>query len=90
MALTDTHIKTAKPAEKIYKYTMPMGYTSRSRHPAANGGGSRFKYRLGGKEKRISLGTCPEIGYLMKRKKLVLPTPTSSANGKQEISYPVD
>ena len=60
MSLTDTRIKTAKPAEKIYKIYDADGLYIEV--PPSGSKRWRFKYRLDGKEKRISLGTYPEIG----------------------------
>ena len=60
MSLTDTRIKTAKPAEKIYKVYDADGLYIEV--PPSGSKRWRFKYRLDGKEKRISLGTYPEIG----------------------------
>ncbi|HEY3327461.1 MAG TPA: integrase arm-type DNA-binding domain-containing protein [Novimethylophilus sp.] len=59
MALTDVEIRQAKPQEKAYKLfdggglyveVMPTG-----------GKLWRYKYRFGGKEKRLALGAYPEI-----------------------------
>lgn len=60
MPLTYTRIKTAKPAEKIYKIYDAEGLYIEV--PPSGSKRWRFKYRLDGKEKRISLGTYPEIG----------------------------
>lgn len=57
--LTDTAIRKAKPREKAYKlgdaaglylYIMPSGYRS-----------WRWKYRYGGKEKRLVFGSYPDV-----------------------------
>lgn len=60
MPLTDTAIKAAKPKEKPYKLSDSGGMYLE----VAPSGGKwwRLKYRIDGKEKRISLGTYPEIG----------------------------
>ena len=59
MPLTDTKIRTAKPADKpkrlfdgggLYLEVSPKG-----------GKWWRLKYRFGGKEKRLSLGVYPEV-----------------------------
>ncbi|WP_284447330.1 tyrosine-type recombinase/integrase [Fluviibacter phosphoraccumulans] len=57
--LTDSQIKAAKPAEKPYKLTDERGLYLE----VAPAGGKwwRFKYRIDGKEKRISLGVYPDI-----------------------------
>jgi len=60
MPLTDTAIKTFKPKSKSYKEFDGGGLYLE----IAPSGGKwwRLKYRFGGKEKRISLGTYPAIG----------------------------
>lgn len=60
MSLTDTRIKTAKPAEKIYKIYDADGLYIEV--PPSGSKRWRFKYRLDGKEKRIRLGTYIEVG----------------------------
>lgn len=60
MPLTDTAIRTAKPAEKPYKLADEKGLFL-----LLNPNGSkwwRLKFRVDGKEKLLSLGTYPEIG----------------------------
>ncbi|MDX8378296.1 MAG: integrase arm-type DNA-binding domain-containing protein [Mariprofundales bacterium] len=66
MALTDIQIKKAKPTNKLYKL--------------ADGGGLciviyptgkkswRYRYRIAGKEKTLSLGLYPEVGLKVARK----------------------
>lgn len=59
MPLTDTAIRTAKPAEKPYKLADEKGLFL-----LLNPNGSkwwRLKFRIDGKEKLLSLGTYPEI-----------------------------
>lgn len=59
MPLTDTAIRTAKPAEKPYKLADEKGLFL-----LLNPNGSkwwRLKFRVDGKEKLLSLGTYPEI-----------------------------
>lgn len=59
MALTDTAIRNAKPGPKPRKL-----YDERGLYLLLNPNGSRwwrFKYRFGGKEKLLSLGTYPEV-----------------------------
>ena len=60
MPLTDTAIRTAKPAEKTQKLFDGGGLYLE----VAPAGGKwwRLKYRFGGKEKRISLGVYPAVG----------------------------
>lgn len=59
MSLTDVAVRTAKPAEKPQKLFDSGGLYIE----IAPSGGKwwRFKYRFAGKEKRISLGTYPEV-----------------------------
>lgn len=59
MPLTDTAIRTAKPGDKPQKL-----YDADGLFLLLNPNGGkwwRFKYRIGGKEKLLSLGTYPEI-----------------------------
>jgi integrase len=60
MALTDIAIKTAKPQAKPYKLFDGGGLYIE----VSPGGGKwwRYKYRFGGKEQRLSLGTYPDVG----------------------------
>lgn len=68
MALTDIQIKKAKPKEKDYKLSDSEGLfllvTTRG------GKRWRFKYRFGGKEKLLALGTYPDITLQEARTKL--------------------
>ena len=60
MRLTDTEIRAAKPLEKPYKLFDGGGL-----YLLINPDGSRwwrFKYRYGGKEKLLALGTYPDTG----------------------------
>ncbi len=59
MALTDTAIKNAKPKDKPYK----MGDTGGLFLLVQPSGGKlwRLKYRVDGKEKKLGLGTYPEV-----------------------------
>lgn len=60
MALSDTQIRNAKPAEKAIRLFDGSGlYLEIS---PAGGKWWRLKYRFGGKEKRISLGVYPAVG----------------------------
>jgi integrase len=60
MPLTDTAIRKVKPAVKPYKLSDERGLFLL----VTPGGGKwwRFKYRFGGKEKQLSLGTYPDVG----------------------------
>jgi integrase len=59
MALTDIQVRNAKPAEKARKLFDERGlYLEVS---PKGGKWWRFKYRFGGKEKRLSLGVYPDI-----------------------------
>src|SRR5271170_2658862 len=58
--LTETQIRAAKPREKPYKLSDERGL-----YMLINPDGSRwwrFKYRHGGKEKLLALGTYPDTG----------------------------
>lgn len=60
MPLSDVAIRTAKPREKPYKLADGGGmYLEIS---PSGGRWWRLKYRFDGKEKRLSLGTYPEVG----------------------------
>ncbi|GJM02866.1 MAG: integrase [Rhodomicrobium sp.] len=59
MGLTDTAIKQAKPSDKVRRLYDEKGlYLEIS---PKGGKWFRFKYRFEGKEKRLSLGTYPEV-----------------------------
>ena len=59
MSLTDITVRTSKPKDKTYKLSDEKGmYLEIS---PAGGRWWRLKYRIDGKEKRISLGTYPEV-----------------------------
>lgn len=60
MPLTDLKVRSAKPKPKAYRLFDERGLYLE----VAPAGGKwwRFKYRLGGKEKRISLGVYPDVG----------------------------
>ncbi len=60
MALTDSAIRTAKPQAKPYKLADGGGLFLLV--TAKGGKWWRLKYRAGGKEKLLSLGTYPEVG----------------------------
>lgn len=60
MPLTDTAIRSAKPGEKPYKLADEKGLFI-----LVNPNGAkwwRLKFRVGGKEKLLSLGTYPDVG----------------------------
>ncbi|CAD6557014.1 tyrosine-type recombinase/integrase [Paraburkholderia metrosideri] len=60
MALTDVGVRNAKPTGKLYRLFDERGmYLEVS---ATGGKWWRFKYRFGGKEKRLSLGVYPDVG----------------------------
>ena len=67
MKLTDTAIKAAKPREKPYKL-----FDGEGLYLLINPDGSRWwrlKYRYGGKEKLLALGTYPGTGLKKARDK---------------------
>lgn len=67
MALTDVAVRTAKPREKSYKLFDSGGlYLEVS---PSGGRWWRFKYRIAGKEKRLSFGTYPEVPVKAAREK---------------------
>lgn len=67
MPLTDSAIKTAKPKEKPYKLSDAHGL-----YLEITPNGSklwRLKYRVAGKEKKLSFGAYPAVGLQQARKK---------------------
>ncbi len=67
MALTDVAVRTAKPREKSYKLFDSGGlYLEVS---PSGGKWWRFKYRVAGKEKRLSFGTYPDVPLKAAREK---------------------
>lgn len=67
MALTDIQVKTAKPQGKDYKLSDGDGMYLQV---AATGGKRwRLKYRFGGKEKLLALGTYPDVSLQEARNK---------------------
>jgi integrase len=67
MALTDTAIRNIKPREKQFKL---YDYDGLFIIIAPSGGKWwRFKYRFGGKEKQLSLGTYPEVSLSQARER---------------------
>lgn len=67
MALSDTSIRNAKPAEKLYKLYDSGGLFIQI--TPQGGKWWRFKYRFNGKEKLLSLGTYPEVSLASAREK---------------------
>jgi integrase len=65
MATTDTKIRNAKPKDKQFKLFDTDGLFLLV--SPAGGKWWRFKYRFGGKEKLISLGTYPEVSLSQAR-----------------------
>ncbi len=65
--LTDTAVRNAKPREKPYKLTDGGGL-----YVIVNPNGSRwwrFRYRVAGREKLISLGVYPEVSLRVARER---------------------
>ncbi|WP_018436880.1 tyrosine-type recombinase/integrase [Paraburkholderia atlantica] len=67
MSLTDIKIKQAKAREKIYKISDERGLYLEVTHTGSKWW--RFKYRIDGKEKRLSLGVYPDVGLQKAREK---------------------
>ncbi|HNY71656.1 MAG TPA: integrase arm-type DNA-binding domain-containing protein [Syntrophorhabdus sp.] len=68
MALTDIQVRSAKPKDKDYKLSDGNGLFLLV---AVSGGKRwRYKYRFGGKEKLLALGTYPDISLQEARNKL--------------------
>ena len=67
MALTDMQVKTAKAKDNDYKLTDGEGMFLL----VASSGGKRWrlKYRFGGKEKLLALGTYPDVSLVDARAK---------------------
>ena len=66
--LTDIALKRAKPGAKAYRLYDEKGLYL---EVAPNGGKYwRYKYRIGEKEKRLSLGVYPEVGLKEAREKV--------------------
>jgi integrase len=67
MALTDTAVRNAQPRETPYKLTDGDGLTL-----LINSDGSkwwRLRYRIGGREKMLSLGVYPDVGLKRARER---------------------
>ena len=65
MPMTDTKVRNAKPKDKQFKLFDTDGLFLLV--SPAGGKWWRFKYRFGGKEKLISLGTYPEVSLSQAR-----------------------
>jgi hypothetical protein len=65
MKLTDAAIRRAKPTDKPFKLPDGLGLTL---HVKPTGGKPwLFRYRIGGKEKTLSIGPYPEVGLAAAR-----------------------
>ncbi len=71
MALTDVAVRTAKPKAKTFKLSDSGGlYLEVSPTVVVNSGKRwRWKYRVGGREKRLALGTYPDVSLKDAREK---------------------
>ena len=67
MALTDTSIRNAKPADKTYAIADERGLSIQIK--PSGGKWWRLRYRFNGKEKMLSLGTYPDVGLKEAREK---------------------
>lgn len=67
MALTDTTIRNAKPREKPYKLGDTLGLFLLVQ--PSGGRLWRLKYRMDGREKKLGLGTYPDVGLSEARKR---------------------
>lgn len=67
MALTDTTIRNAKPREKPYKLGDTLGLFLLVQ--PSGGRLWRLKYRVDGREKKLGLGTYPDVGLSEARKR---------------------
>jgi hypothetical protein len=65
--LTETRIRAAKPADKPYKLFDERGLFMLV--PPAGGRLWRFRYRLGGVEKLLTLGAYPDVSLKRAREK---------------------
>jgi len=67
MKLTDTAIRKAKPSDKPYRLFDGRGLYIE----IASSGGKwwRYKYTFQGKEKRLALGTCPDVSLALARER---------------------
>ncbi len=67
MPLTDTRIKTAKQAEKPYELYDALGLYLEI--PPSGSKRWRLKYRIGGREKLLSLGLYPDVSLKQARER---------------------
>lgn len=80
MPLTDVKIKVARPRQKPYRLFDGQGLYLEV--VPSGGRWWRFKYRLAGKEKRLSLGVYPEVGLKAARERL--------ADARKQLNTGVD
>lgn len=69
MALTDTAVRNAKPREKPYKLGDSLGLFLLVQ--PSGGKLWRMKYRIDGREKKLGIGTYPEVGLAEARERRV-------------------
>ena len=67
MPLTDTAIRSAKPREKVFKLYDERGLYLEVRPTGAKWW--RWKYRVAGREKRLSFGVYPDVSLKSAREK---------------------
>ena len=67
MALTDTAVRNAKPREKPYKLGDSLGLFLLVQ--PSGGKLWRLKYRIEGREKKLGIGTYPEVGLAEARER---------------------
>jgi integrase len=67
MPLTDTAIRSARPREKVFKLSDERGLYLEVRPTGAKWW--RWKYRVGGREKRLSFGVYPDVSLKTAREK---------------------
>ncbi len=67
MSLTDTAVKNAKPRSKAYKKADELGLSILVQ--PTGGKWWRFRYRIDGKEKMMSLGTYPDVSLAIARER---------------------
>lgn len=77
MPLTDVAIRNAKPRPKPYKLGDSLGLFLLVQ--PAGGKLWRLKYRVDGKEKKLSIGSYPEVG--LERASMPRPSPFTLAYG---------
>src|SRR3546814_5584132 len=67
MALTDTAIRNAKPRSKPYKLGDSLGLLLLVQ--PSGGKRWRLKYRVDGREKKLGIGTYPEVSLIEARRR---------------------